>query len=128
MEICFSTNATINNFLVWSVRMMKGPVSTITKTLDKDEALNDVVIKGRNLDNKGVYNRFFSSVRANKESGDNLGEELLGICLHILSQLPGERTLQQQTALWEESRMWAGVHRSTTSSDPGGTDYGNKYI
>lgn len=90
MEICFSTNASINNFLVWSVRMMKGPVSTITKTLDEDEALNDVVIKGRNLDNKGVYNRFFSSVRANKESGDNLGEELLGICLHILSQLPGE--------------------------------------
>lgn len=90
MEICFGTNASINNFLVWSVRMMKGPVSTITKTLDEDEALNDVVIKGRNLDNKGVYKRFFSSVRENKESGDNLGEELLGICLHILSQLPGE--------------------------------------
>lgn len=90
MEICFSTNASINNLLVWSVRMMKGPVSTITKTLDEDEALNDVVIKGRNLDSKGVYKRFFSSVRANKESGDNLGEELLGICLHILSQLPGE--------------------------------------
>lgn len=90
MEICFSTNASINNFLVWSVRMMKGPVSTITKTFDEDEALNNVVIKGRNLDNEGVYKRFFSSVRANKESGDNLGEELLGICLHILSQLSGE--------------------------------------
>ena len=90
MEICFSTNASINNFLVWSVRMIKGPVSTITKTLDEDEALNDMVIKGRNLDNKGVYKRLFSSVRANKESRDNLGEELLGICLHILSQLPGE--------------------------------------
>lgn len=90
MEICFSINASINNFLVWSVRMMKGPGSTIIKTLDEDKALNDVVIKGRNPDNKGVYKRFFSSVRANKESGDNLGEELLGICLHILSQLPGE--------------------------------------
>ncbi|MEF2876960.1 MAG: hypothetical protein U0N90_00900 [Blautia sp.] len=90
MEICFSTNASINNLLVWSVRMMKGPVSTITKTLDEDEALNDMVKKGRNLDNKKVYKRFFSSVRANKEPGDNLGEELLGICLHILSQLPGE--------------------------------------
>lgn len=90
MEICFSTNATINNILVWSVRMMKVPVSTFAKTLDKDEALNDVVMKGRNLDNKGVYNKFFYSVRANKESGDNLGKELLVICLHILSQLPGE--------------------------------------
>lgn len=90
METCFSTNASINNLLAWSVRMMKGPVSTIKKTLDEDESLNDVVIKGRNLDNKGVYERFFPAVRANKESGDNLGEELLGICLHILSQLPGE--------------------------------------
>ena len=57
MEICFSTNASINNLLVWSVRMMKGPVSTITKTLVEDEALNDMVKKGRNLDNKKVYKR-----------------------------------------------------------------------
>lgn len=90
METCFGTNASINRLLVWSVRMMKGPVSTITKTLGEDRALYDMVIKGRNLDSSSVYERFFSAVRANKESGDNLGEELLGICLHILSQLPGE--------------------------------------
>jgi hypothetical protein len=90
METCFGTNSSINNLLVWSVRMMKGPVSTITKTLDEDRELNDVVVKGWNLDNRDVYERFFSAVRARKESGDNLGEELLGICLHILSQLPGE--------------------------------------
>lgn len=90
MESCFSTNAAINTLLVWSVRMMRGPVSTISRTLEEDETLNDIVNKGRNLENKGVYGRFFSSVRANKESGDNLGEELLGICLHILSHLPGE--------------------------------------
>lgn len=90
METCFGTNASINKLLVWSVRMMKGPVSTITRTLSEDEELYDIVIKGRNLNSKEVYRRFFSSVRTNKESGDNLGEELLGICLHILSQLPGE--------------------------------------
>jgi hypothetical protein len=90
METCFSTNSAINNLLVWSVRMMKGPVSTITKTLHEDSALHDAVVKGRNLNHRSVYERFFSAVRANKESGDNLGEELLGICLHILSQLPGE--------------------------------------
>jgi hypothetical protein len=90
METCFGTNSSINSLLVWSVRMMKGPVSTITKTLNEDGALHDIVVKGRNLDNRGVYEKFFHAVRANKESGDNLGEELLGICLHILSQLPGE--------------------------------------
>jgi hypothetical protein len=59
METCFGTNSSINTLLVWSVRMMRGPVSTITKTLDEDEALNDVVAKGKNLDNRGVYERFF---------------------------------------------------------------------
>lgn len=90
METCFGTNASINRLLVWSVRMIKGPVSTITKALKENGALNELVIKGRNLDNSGIYKQFFSAVRANKESGDNLGEELLGICLHILSHLPGE--------------------------------------
>lgn len=90
MEICFSTHAIVNNFLSWSVRVMKGPVSTITKTLDENKTLNDEVIKGKNSNSKEIYKHFFSSVRANKESQDNLGEELLAICLHILSQLPGE--------------------------------------
>ena len=50
----------------------------------------DEVIKGRNLDKRGVYKRFFEAVRGNKESGDNLGEELLAICLQILSYMLGE--------------------------------------
>lgn len=90
MEICFNTYVSINSFLVWSVRMIKGPVSTITKTLEENKVLHNIVIRGQNLDHRKVYENFFSLVRANKESGDNLGEELLGICLHILSQLPGE--------------------------------------
>ena len=36
-----------------------------------------------------MYKRFFSAVRAHKEHEDNLGEELLSICVHILSHLPG---------------------------------------
>ena len=38
-----------------------------------------------------IYHRFFSSVRGNKQQSDNLGEELLAICLHILSNIPGEK-------------------------------------
>lgn len=90
MEVCFSTNTTINNYLCWAVRMIKGPVSTITETLEKNDSINNQVIKGKNLDNSKVYKHFFEVVRANKESGDNLGEELLGICLYILSHIPGE--------------------------------------
>lgn len=35
------------------------------------------------------YQRFFSAARGNKEHEDNLGEELIAICVHILSNLPG---------------------------------------
>lgn len=90
MEICFSTNAAINEYLCWAVRSIKGPVSTITKTLEENPDIKNEVIKGKNLDNSKVYKRFFERVRANKDSGDNLGEELLAICLHILSHIPGE--------------------------------------
>lgn len=90
MEVCFSTNATINDYLCWAVRTIRRPVSTITEILEKNDNINNEVIKGRNLDNSGVYKRFFEAVRASKESGDNLGEEVLAICLHILSHIPGE--------------------------------------
>ena len=90
MEVCFSTNVVINDYLCWAVRTIMGPVSTITETLKKNTSVNNEVIKGKNLENSGVYKRFFEAVRANKESGDNLGEEVLAICLHILSHIPGE--------------------------------------
>ncbi len=90
MERAFGTNAVINSYLCWAVRIIKSPVSTITETLEQSDTIRNEVIKGKNLENRGVYKRFFEAVRGNKESGDNLGEELLGICLHILAHLPGE--------------------------------------
>lgn len=90
MESCYSTNAKINSLLCWAVRMLKSPVSTITRLLEEDAGLRDEVIKGKNMDRGGFYEDFFSRARANKEPQDNLGEELLAVCLHVLSQLPGE--------------------------------------
>lgn len=90
LDVCFSANAAINNYLIWAVRMIKSPVSTITDTLDQNAELRDMVIKGKNSENRGLYKSFFEAVRHNKESEDNLGEELLAVCLHILSHIPGE--------------------------------------
>lgn len=90
MNVCFSTNSSINAYLCWTVRTMKLPVSTITRTFEQNGRIHEEVIKGKNRDNGGVYKRFFGAVRSNKESGDSLGEELLAICLHILSYMPGE--------------------------------------
>lgn len=90
MEVCYSANVAINNYLCWAVRIINGPASTITETLEKNNGIKNEIIKGRNLKSSGVYERFFKAVRANKESGDDLGEELIAICLYILSHIPGE--------------------------------------
>ncbi|MBO5352706.1 MAG: hypothetical protein J6A77_05350 [Lachnospiraceae bacterium] len=90
LEMAFHTNAAINAYLCWAVRTIKGSVSTVTELSEQNSKIHDEVIKGKNLDNRGIYKRFFEAARRNKTSGDNLGEELLAICLHILSYLPGE--------------------------------------
>ncbi len=91
LEAVFSANVVINNYLCWAVRMVKSPVSTIAETLWQNRELQDEVIKGRNLGQRDVYKHFFEAVRGRKEAGDNLGEELLAVCLHILSHIPGEK-------------------------------------
>ena len=86
---CFFSNEKINEYLVWAVRTVKSPVSTITETLKENDKLSKELNEGKNLKQSDIYNRFFKSVRGNKEHSDNLGEELIAICLHILSHLPG---------------------------------------
>ena len=68
---------------------MKSPVSTIEYTLKAEEKLYSEVIEGKNLRQSDLYSRFFSAVRVNKEHADNLGEELIAICVHILSHMVG---------------------------------------
>lgn len=86
---CFSTHARINEHLVWTVRAARNPVSTITRTLAEDKRLAEEFLQGKRLEQPDIYKRFFAAVRRNKESGDDLGEELIGICVHLLSKLPG---------------------------------------
>lgn len=86
---CFSTNEKINEYLMWAVRTVKSPVSTIEETLKADKKLTSEVIEGKDLKSSDLYQRFFTAVRGNKEHEDNLGEELISICVHILSYLPG---------------------------------------
>ena len=86
---CFSTNEKINEYLVWAVRTVMSPVSTIEYTLKADEKLYSEVIEGKNLRQSDLYIRFFSTVRGYKEHDDNLGEELIAICVHILSHMIG---------------------------------------
>jgi len=86
---CFSTIKRINEYLVWAVRMAKSPTGTIADTLKLNDKLKSEVIGGKNLKGSDLYQRFFSTVRSNKVHEDNLGEELISICVHVLSCLPG---------------------------------------
>ena len=85
MESCFSSRQQVNNYLIWAIRMINSPVSTIAKTLLEDEGLRNIV-EEKSKNTQDFYMRFFSGVRNNKESGDNLGEELLAVCLHVLAK------------------------------------------
>ena len=86
---CFSTNSEVNKYLLWAVRMGNSTISTITHTLEDNTELSEEILGGKRLNHSDLYLRFFSTVRDNKEKGDNLGEELIGICTFILSYLPG---------------------------------------
>lgn len=90
MEVCFATNVTINDYLCWAVKAVKTPVSTITNTLENNENIFNEIILGKRLDNSQVFKRFFQAVRENKEVADNLGEEIIAICLYLLVHIPGE--------------------------------------
>ena len=89
LSACFSATEKINEYLIWAVRMSKSPTGTITSTLELNDRLHSEVVEGKKLSYGDLYQRFFSTVRNHKEHEDNLGEELLSICVHILSCLPG---------------------------------------
>lgn len=87
---CFSTTKDINSYLMWAVRMLGVPTSTIETTFSEDSSLKKKLKEGRGITSKNLFSDFFKAVKNNKTQSDNLGEELLAICLHILSYIPGE--------------------------------------
>lgn len=67
--------------------MVRHPISSIQIALQENVELQKIV-DGKNKNPKDFYPHFFRKVRSKKEENDNLGEELLAICLHVLSNLP----------------------------------------
>lgn len=90
MSECFSTAQDVNTYLMWAVRMLGVPTSTIETTFSIESDLKKKLKEGKGLNSKSLFSDFFTAVRNNKTQSDNLGEELLAICLHILSHIPGE--------------------------------------
>ncbi len=102
LNICFSANEKINVFLSWAVKNVKRSTGTIEHTLKEDRSLLNEVIKNPAKDSR-LYARFFQKIRCNKETGDNLGEELLALCVHILGNIP-EKEPFKYIVLTEDKR------------------------
>ena len=125
LDVCFSNNETINEHLCWAVRNIKSSVSTITYTLEKNKDIEAEILKLKNKDTSVVYQRFFDAVRKNKESGDNLGEEMIAICLYILSKMPGYNNgkyciiTEDKSAAAKINKMFEKIPKVYKGSDVG---------
>ena len=93
LETCFSSALAVNSLLAWAISTVQRPTGSVTLALKSDEKLYTSVIN-RNSADRTLFCRFFSMVRNNKQTGDNLGEELLTICVHLLANLPNTQTFQ----------------------------------
>lgn len=84
---CFTSNARINEQLDVAVKVVKSATGTISDVYKSDKQLRADIMSDNNTDST-LFARFFSAVRGNKVSGDNLGEEMIAICIHLLSNIP----------------------------------------
>lgn len=87
LSLCFASNTVINRQLSLAVRAVKRPTGTMEDTLKENKSLRNEIF-GDDITDGTLFRRFFGEVRSNKESGDNLGEELLAVCVHLMSNIP----------------------------------------
>ncbi len=107
MEVVFSQNAVINNYLSWAVRLLHKPGYTVYEVMntskpgedgtalingepDYNDKWKELLLKANGLEKGDLFHKFFSALRSSKHARDNLGEEVLAICLYLLSYIPGE--------------------------------------
>ena len=82
-------NSKVNEIFKFAVRAFNSKASIIHATFDAIPELQPILLDTE-IKNDDLCLRFFSEVLKNKEEGDNLGEELIGICLFMLLHLTGE--------------------------------------
>ena len=93
LEHCYSSTLQINTFLFRAVSVTKLATGAIESTLNNTPFLFQNLFVNLTAD-RNLFRLFFSSVRRNKEPDDNLGEELLTVCVHLLANLPSCRNYQ----------------------------------
>lgn len=91
LNFCFTGVTTTNGMLSIAVKHAKSKTGTVEKILSIDSALKKELLVDDTNSDKTLAKRFFGKVRLNKTSEDNLGEELISICVHMLSNIREEK-------------------------------------
>lgn len=79
--------AEINKWLSFAVRCAKSKVGKVELMLGQDAILKRAVLEGATCGDSKLAEKLFGSIRKQKTAGDNMGEELLAICVHWLSRM-----------------------------------------
>ena len=77
----------INSWLSFAVRCAKGKTGKMEAALRADAKLREELIANPGSKDSALAKKFFSEVRSLKTSKDNMGEELLAVCVHWLSHM-----------------------------------------
>lgn len=87
LNFCFIGVTTTNGMLSIAVKHAKSKMGTVERVLSTDPSLKKELLVDDTNSDKTLAKRFFEKVRLNKVSKDNLGEELISICVHMLSNI-----------------------------------------
>lgn len=87
LKVYCSDISKINEWLTFAVRCIKSKAGTIEKVLNNNSSLRNEILMGLAGSDGTLAKRLFEEIRANKATEDNLGEELIAICTHWLSNM-----------------------------------------
>ena len=87
LNACYSGISEVNRMLSFAVKNAKSKTGTKENVLNSDSVLKKRLLIDDKNSESSLAVEFFEKVRANKTSEDNLGEELIAICVHLLSNI-----------------------------------------
>ncbi len=77
----------INKWLSFAVKIAKSKVGKIEAVIEQNIDFKKALFEGEGSKDNKLAEKMFKCVRERKTSGDNMGEELLAICVHWLSRM-----------------------------------------
>lgn len=77
----------INKWLSFAIRCAKNKAGKIEDIVGKDSVLKNALLMGVECKDSSLARQLFTQLRSSKSTQDNLGEELLAVCVHWLSRM-----------------------------------------